>query len=158
MTTTTRAPRDGEQEGVDYYFVSQDEFLQRAFVEKDLKYAAFYGTEVAEVAQKTKHGAAFVILTEPGYMAFKAHFGTQVVGILLQTSGADRKKMLQNRGEKKFAERLLADQQDDFDETAYNYLIRNEYGHFDETLAQFEKLLAQELITTADGLAEELEK
>ena len=40
---TTRKPRDGEVDGVDYYFVSREEFERRIEEGKFLEYAEFVG-------------------------------------------------------------------------------------------------------------------
>lgn len=48
VSCTTRAPRDGEVDGVDYFFLSREEFLQRAnnnlFYEYSEHFDNFYGT------------------------------------------------------------------------------------------------------------------
>ena len=48
VSATTRSPREGEQYGVNYYFISKDEFIQRIGEGKFLEYAEycgnFYGT------------------------------------------------------------------------------------------------------------------
>lgn len=51
ISMTTRPPREGEVDGVDYYFVSNAEFLQRINAGQILEYAEFagnyYGTPVS---------------------------------------------------------------------------------------------------------------
>ncbi len=53
VSSTTRAPREGETDGVDYTFLSREEFLRRAGEGKFLEYAEvhgnFYGTEIGMV-------------------------------------------------------------------------------------------------------------
>jgi guanylate kinase len=55
VSTTTRAPRPGEQEGVDYYFVSRSEFERIAESGGFLEWAEYagnlYGTAVAPVQE-----------------------------------------------------------------------------------------------------------
>jgi guanylate kinase len=50
VSSTTRAPREGEVDGVDYTFLSREEFLRRAGQGKFLEYAEvhgnYYGTEI----------------------------------------------------------------------------------------------------------------
>lgn len=43
VTCTTRAPRPGEQDGVDYYFLSPAEFLKRVQAGNFLEHATVYG-------------------------------------------------------------------------------------------------------------------
>ena len=45
ITATTRSPRPGEQHGVDYYFVSRDEFESMVRDGKLLEHAIVYGQE-----------------------------------------------------------------------------------------------------------------
>lgn len=58
VTTTSRAPRPGEQDGVDYNFVSREDFKQK--IEKGLFFeyveygGNFYGTEKAQLKDTNK--------------------------------------------------------------------------------------------------------
>jgi guanylate kinase len=65
VTCTTRAPRDGEREGKDYYFLPEAEFCRRIergdFLEHAEVYGRRYGTLRSEVMDKLK-GARDVLL------------------------------------------------------------------------------------------------
>lgn len=95
VTTTTRKPRDSEQDGEDYNFLTKEEFLKRDFVESDTKYTNYYGTEIDEVNRKLKNGDAFAILTHQGYISFKEKYGNAVVGIFIKSSREDLIRMLE---------------------------------------------------------------
>ena len=60
ITCTTRAPRPGEKDGVDYYFLDPTAFLQRveagSFLEHATVYGKSYGTLKAEVVEKLRKG------------------------------------------------------------------------------------------------------
>lgn len=61
VSCTTRAPRGQEQDGREYYFISNDEFLRRIqndeFVEYENVYAGtYYGTLKSEVERIEKKG------------------------------------------------------------------------------------------------------
>ena len=60
VSATTRAPRPGEQEGVNYYFVSKERFAemikQGAFVEHDAHMGNFYGTPADQLEEKLQRG------------------------------------------------------------------------------------------------------
>ncbi len=68
VSVTTRAPRDGEIDGVDYIFYSQEKF--RDLVEKDgfLEWACFcenyYGTPKAEIEAQLSQGKNVVLEIE----------------------------------------------------------------------------------------------
>jgi guanylate kinase len=60
ITCTTRAPRPGEKDGVDYYFLDAETFLTRVqaghFLEHATVYGNSYGTLRSEVLQKLRGG------------------------------------------------------------------------------------------------------
>jgi guanylate kinase len=60
ITCTTRPPRAGEQDGVDYHFLSEVEFVRRVesgeFLEHALVYGRRYGTLRSEVMGKLARG------------------------------------------------------------------------------------------------------
>jgi guanylate kinase len=60
VTCTTRAPRTGELEGVDYYFLDADSFLKRVqaghFLEHATVHGNSYGTLKSEVVEKLRMG------------------------------------------------------------------------------------------------------
>lgn len=60
ISTTTRAPRDGEENGVHYYFVSEEEFKkdieEELFLEHAYVHGNYYGTSLKPVKQALKDG------------------------------------------------------------------------------------------------------
>ena len=64
ISTTTRAPRDGEKDGVDYFFVSKDEFLKDIEDDNFLEWAEvhgnYYGTSLKPI-QKALEESKLVI-------------------------------------------------------------------------------------------------
>ena len=65
VSCTTRAPRPGEKEGQDYYFISADQFRQRqkagAFAESATVHGHLYGTLRSEV-ERVMHSGKNVIM------------------------------------------------------------------------------------------------
>lgn len=68
VSMTTRPPREGEKHGVDYYFVSREEFEQRIKEGKFLEYAEFvgnyYGTPLDYVEESLSNGKEVVLEIE----------------------------------------------------------------------------------------------
>lgn len=98
VTTTSRAPRDGEVDGVDYHFISRKRFEQRILHERFLEYVQyndnFYGTP-KDGADKNK-----VLIVEPeGANKIYEHQIPDTVIILLQTSEKTRKERMLERGD-----------------------------------------------------------
>jgi guanylate kinase len=65
VTCTTRAPREGECDGVDYYFLNAESFLKRVqagnFLEHATVYGNSYGTLKSEVVGKMRQGQDVVL-------------------------------------------------------------------------------------------------
>ena len=68
VSATTRSPREGEQDGVNYYFISKDEFTQRIGEGKFLEYAEycgnFYGTPMDKVNEMLEQGKNVILEIE----------------------------------------------------------------------------------------------
>lgn len=134
VSMTTRAPRTGEVDGVDYYFVSKEEFLKRIDENRFLEWAEFvgqyYGTpkdKIEEQLEKGKEvvleievegalqvrkqmkGAIFIFLVPPGKKALYDR---------LKKRGTERLEIVQERMEKAESEFLLAHK--------YDYIVVND--------------------------------
>lgn len=70
ISCTTRPPRAGEEDGVDYHFLSEDEFQRRAEEGKFLEHAAFngfrYGTLKATTRQAIDAGTDLLLDIDVG--------------------------------------------------------------------------------------------
>jgi guanylate kinase len=67
LTYTTRAPRTGEIHGVDYFFVTQQEFLllieQEFFLEWSCAYGAYYGSP-ASIIRDLPEGRSYIAILD----------------------------------------------------------------------------------------------
>ena len=77
VTCTTRAPREGEVDGVDYHFLSDQEFCQRIeageFLEHAQVYQNRYGTLKSSVTEAFKAGKDVLIVNDvQGALALQA--------------------------------------------------------------------------------------
>ena len=65
VSATTRKPREGEVDGVSYYFLTKEEFMRRVdagqFVEWAEVHGNCYGTLVSEVEQKLASGSSLIL-------------------------------------------------------------------------------------------------
>jgi guanylate kinase len=65
VSYTTRAPRNGETDGVDYHFVTRDAFLEMAgrgeFLESAEVHGNLYGTSQAWIDARTREGRDIVL-------------------------------------------------------------------------------------------------
>ena len=60
ISCTTRQPRPGEKDGIDYYYISKDDFKERIgkgnFIEHAEVFSNYYGTLKSEVIDKIENG------------------------------------------------------------------------------------------------------
>jgi guanylate kinase len=92
VSCTTRAPRPGEVEGKDYYFVSTDEFKDRleqgAFAESAEVHGNLYGTLVAEIERVLSSGRHVVLDVDiQGAALLRRAFASMVTIFVLPPSG-----------------------------------------------------------------------
>ena len=88
ITCTTRAKREGELDGVDYFFMTKDEFLQRAengeFAENSEVYGNYYGILLSTIKEKIERGInTLLVINWEGFLKIKKLFGNKVVGFFL---------------------------------------------------------------------------
>ena len=76
VSATTRAPRPGETEGVSYYFVTKERFLDMIAKDEFLEYDAhmdnFYGTPAAQLEEKLGTGSVVLDIELNGAFAVRA--------------------------------------------------------------------------------------
>lgn len=65
ISVTTRAKRGNENDGVDYHFISEEEFLKRIekndFIEWEKFYDYYYGTPKGLIEEKVKRGISVLL-------------------------------------------------------------------------------------------------
>lgn len=105
VSVTTRQPRDGEVEGKDYYFISEEQFKKlikdkQLYEYVDSDFGPKYGTPKAPVEELLKQGKDVILdLDYPGVQSLKAIAGDRVKAIaLLPPSMRVLKERLVNRG------------------------------------------------------------
>ena len=68
VSATTRMPREGEQEGVSYYFMTRDEFLSKVDGGQFLEWAEYsgnlYGTPIESVLEHMAQGVQVILEIE----------------------------------------------------------------------------------------------
>ncbi len=68
VSVTTRKPRDGERHGVDYYFVTKDEFLDKIDADEFVEYVQYgdnyYGTLKSEIHHLIDSGKKVILVIE----------------------------------------------------------------------------------------------
>jgi guanylate kinase len=103
VSLTTRPPRGGERDGVDYFFVTAQEFARRRAAGELLEWAEvhgdLYGTPLAFVEKKLSEGVNVILeIDVQGGMSVKERYLEAVLIFLLPPSLEALKERLRGRG------------------------------------------------------------
>lgn len=100
ISATSRPPRGAEQHGVEYFFLSPDEFRTRIANDEFLEYEEvyqdrFYGTLKSQVENQLQAGQNVVFDVDvKGGCNIKEHFGNRAISIFIQPPSVEE---LRNR-------------------------------------------------------------
>lgn len=109
VTTTTRLPRPGEQEGIDYYFREEAMLNSDDFIEQTRYNDRVYGLTKEEVkAALERFDTVHVSLDRNGSKAMKEAFPEETKVVFIQISQEAMENRMRKRGdsEEKIAERI----------------------------------------------------
>lgn len=105
ISATSRAPRGTEQNGIEYYFLSPDEFRRRIAAGEFLEYEEvytdkFYGTLKSEVERILSEGDNVIFDVDVvGGCNIKKQYGDQALSIFVQPpSVGELRRRLEGRG------------------------------------------------------------
>ena len=103
VSMTTRAPRDGEKDGVSYFFVEKETFEETIANDGLIEYASYvgnyYGTPRAWVEEQLESGRGGVLEIEvQGALKVKEKFPEALLLFLLPPSAQELKHRLEKRG------------------------------------------------------------
>jgi guanylate kinase len=134
VSYTTRAPRPGEQNGVDYYFVSTTQFEemvhQNAFIEWAQVHGNMYGTAFSEVSRRLDQGDDVLLdIDVQGGKSIRDRLPDSLLVFLLPPSLAELRRRLSSRGTDSAEQvqlRLLNARREIEAATIYDYLVIND--------------------------------
>lgn len=137
VSATTRAPRPGEVNGVDYYYISKDEFISRIKGGEMLEHTEYcgnyYGTPKKEAEAVLESGRNLLLEIEvEGARNVKAKFPDAVLVLLLPPTHAVQEKRLRSRGtetEDVIRMRLERAKEEIKFAKCYDYVVYNYDGH-----------------------------
>jgi len=105
ISCTSRPPRGTEQNGVEYFFLTPEEFRQRIENDEFLEYeevyeGRFYGTLKAQVERQLEAGQNVVFDVDvKGGVNIKKYYGDEAMSVFIQPpSIAELRKRLEGRG------------------------------------------------------------
>ena len=103
ISATTRSPREGEEHGREYFFISKDEFEKMIAKEELIEYARYvenyYGTPREYVEQKLDEGKDVILEIEiQGALKVKKAFPDTLLLFVTPPSATELKERLVGRG------------------------------------------------------------
>ncbi len=136
VSATTRAPRPGEVDGVNYHFITREEFLSRIDAGRMLEYTEycgnFYGTPLKEAEEVLASGKHLILEIEvEGAANVKRLYPEAVLILLLPPSFAVQEQRLRGRGtetEEKIQNRLERTREEIAIADFYDYVVLNQDG------------------------------
>lgn len=135
ISTTTRAPREGEAHGVDYFFVDKAEFKDDISEELFLEYAEvhgnYYGTSLRPVEEAISEGKLVIFdIDVQGHKSIKTRLPDITTSVFITPPSFEAlKNRLINRGtdsEEAIAKRLKMADEELSQIDAFDYVIVND--------------------------------
>lgn len=150
ISMTTRAPREGEVDGVDYFFKSRDEFEKLISEGQLIEHAEYvgnyYGTPRPYVEETLNQGKdVFLEIEVQGALKVRENFPQGVFVFLIPPSLEELKDRIVNRGtetEDKVKNRLLAAKEEIEMMDAYDYVVVND--QIDNAVSKVKSIVASE--------------
>jgi guanylate kinase len=158
VSATSRPPRGDEQHGVDYYFLSADDFRERArtgeFIESEEVYPGqFYGTLHSEVLRIWRKGHHVIFDVDvKGGLNLKKQFGERALAVFVRPPSVEAlEARLRHRAtepEEKIRMRIDKASKELAFETYFDVTIIND--QLDKALTEAEKLVGDFLQYTPE--------
>ncbi|MBR2311800.1 MAG: guanylate kinase [Clostridia bacterium] len=152
ISATTRAPRPGEVDGVNYHYLTRQEFEARIKAGAMLEYTEYcgnyYGTPKKEAEAVLASGCNLLLEIEvEGARNVKKAYPEAVLIMLLPPSFAVQEARLRGRGtetEEKIRERLARTREEVPCVSDYDYVIYNRDGKADEAVVDIRAIVRAE--------------
>ncbi len=151
-SSTTRAPRDNEQHGVDYYFLSKEEFLQKVesgdFAEHAVVYGDLKGLERVEIEGPLGRGEDVIIRTDvQGARTWRERIeGAVFIFLVAEDREALRARLIERRTEdgESLALRIAELEEELSDVENNHYVVVNHHGRQAEAVDEIAAIIARE--------------
>jgi len=135
ISTTTRAPREGERDGVDYYFTDPESFEREIAAGEFLEYARvhgnYYGTSLRPVREALTEGKLVIFdIDVQGHRLARERMGDRITSAFITPpSLAELERRLRNRStdDEETIQRRLQNARKEIEALEeYDYLIVND--------------------------------
>lgn len=149
ISATTRQPREGERDGVEYYFKSENDFLNLVDYNGFIEYARYvdhyYGTPRKFVEDELEQGHVVILEIEvQGAMKIKEQYPDAVLVFITAPSAQDLKERLTGRGTEALEvidKRMKRAREEAESMSLYEYIVCNENNKLEECMAQIHSII-----------------
>lgn len=150
VSATTRKPRNGEVDGINYYFLEKEQFLKKVdegdFLEYAEVYGNFYGTPKSKVFEILESGKDVILEIDiQGALKIKSAYPEGVFIFILPPSMEELKSRITGRGSET-PESLKTRLESAYDEISfaskYDYAVVNDT--VDEAVKKIESIITAE--------------
>lgn len=154
VTATTRSPREGERDGVDYYFFTPEQFAEKeangeivesTLVRGDTK----YGSYAPELKKKLEEGFIVVVNVENrGVRFYKERYGALAIFVMpgsIEEIASRLKKRNPDMGKEEFEKRIKNAQEEIAEGLPlYDYEVKNTDGNLESAINEILSILEKE--------------
>lgn len=155
ISATTRQPRPGESDGVEYFFITKEEFKNWIAEDKFLEYAEvygnFYGTPLHKIEERRNRGEHVLLeIDTQGALNVMKKVPDGVYIFLLPPSLAELRDRIKNRGTEtpeSLDRRLNAAKSEIEIGRKYKYVVINDT--VDEAVKKIKAIISAELCKTS---------
>ena len=134
ISMTTRAPREGERDGVEYFFSTREKFeetiVNNGLIEYALYCGNYYGTPRAYVEEQMAAGKNVILEIEiQGALKIKEKFPESLLIFVTPPSADELRRRLEGRGTESadvIAQRLARATEESEGIEAYDYIVVND--------------------------------
>ena len=153
VTATSRKPRPGEQDGVDYYFYEPEKFRAEIeagnFLEWSMVHGDFKGVRKDALADTLRDHRIVIVKPEPqGMRKIKAKLPEALTVFIMPPSLESLRKRLVERGTETDEQRELRMRNAEIEMAAtpeYDYVVVNDDGKIDKTVKEIAKIVRKEM-------------
>ena len=151
ISYTSRTKRDGEVDGVDYHFISRDEFEKRIqkgeFLEyAKVRYGEYFGTAKKDVQKLLETGKDVILeIDVQGAQQIKEMFPETILIFIMAPSMNEVKRRIKARGKEtkeQILDRFITAYREINEIPKYNYVVVND--NLDDAVKKVEAILISE--------------
>lgn len=150
VSATSRSPRKGEKDGINYFFLEKEDFKEKIKEDYFLEYAEYagnyYGTPKEKIVEKLNNGIDVILVIEiQGAMKIKEILPETLFIFIMPPSEKELLKRLAGRkteDKKKIVERFEIAYKEINEVTKYNYVVVND--DLDKAISKVQAIIEAE--------------